>query len=95
MAFSRVIHILSTVFLLLLVLSSPIWVMQIIFVVAYRAFLPAFIIGTYPITMFYLQRASERCSETHNCAGFYRLYSLFSIHTVLLYFAFEDIKNLH
>jgi hypothetical protein len=95
MGISRVIHILSTVSLLLLVLSSPIWVVQVIFVVAYRAFLPALIIGTYPITMFFLQRTSEKCSETNNCAGFYRLFSLFSIHTVLLYFAYEDIKNLH
>ena len=95
MAFSRVIYIVSTLSLLLLVLSSPIWVMQLFFVVAYRAFLPAFIIGTYPIMMFFLQRTSERCSEANNCAGLHRILPLFSIHSVLLYFAYEGIKDLH
>jgi hypothetical protein len=36
--YSKVIHILTLA--LLLVLSLPIWMVQVIFVVAYRAFVP-------------------------------------------------------
>ena len=93
---ARIAHLASTWALVLLVLSSPLLVMQLVFVFAYRAFIEGIIIGSFPFTIFFLQRTAERCVDTRSYSGAFRgMGGLFALHVGLLWYAYESVKNLH
>ena len=93
---ARVVHIFSTLALVLLVLGSPLFLMQLVFVFAYRAFIEGIIIGSFPLTIFFLQRTAERCVDTKNYSDPFRNMSgLLVVHVALLWYAYENVKHLH
>lgn len=93
---ARIAHIASTWALVLLVLGSPLFLMQLVFVFAYRAFIEGIIIGSFPLSIFFLQRTAERCVDTKSYSGAFRSMSgLFAVHVALLWYAYENVKHLH
>lgn len=93
---ARFVHVTSTVALLLLVLGSPLLLMQLVFIFAYRAFFEGIVIASFPLTIFFLQRTAERCVDTKSYSGAFRnMVGAFVLHTIFLWYAYENIKHLH
>jgi hypothetical protein len=95
MIVARVAHIVSTWVLVLLVLGSPLFLMQLVFVFAYRAFIEGIIIGSFPLTMFFLQRTAERCLDTRTYSDAFRIMGgLLAVHVGLVWYAYESLGTI-
>ena len=96
MAPARFVYVASTVALVLLVLGSPILLIQLVFVFGYRAFLEGITIGLFPLTIFFLQRTAEHCVGSKSYSeAFLFMAGVFVVHAGLVWYAYENIKNLH
>lgn len=96
MIFARFIGLLSTIILVLFALASPFLLFSLLFIAfGYGGFLEAIVIGTFPVTTIYLQRAARNGIETKSYSKIYSILTIFVIHIAFLLIAIIRAQHMH